>query len=218
MQSSQLLFELIRLCALWGPPREDRESIPTILELLNKPEIMAIAGRELHAERLFSSNPCFVPCRCDSLSREHALPPLLLRGVAAHPGRVVPIEPKLVTGVHPGHRASPVSHRIEVCEPGAVQRLYDPAASVDVGISGAQHDHESYAGWTESTMRRQRRSKRSSPSSSIPSERPSRADEGSGLLMIESLMLKMTNVISQVEAHVPDAPNVHNVLAATTRR
>lgn len=49
MQSSQLLFELIRLCALWDPPREDRESIPTILELLNKPEIMARVVSEKHA-------------------------------------------------------------------------------------------------------------------------------------------------------------------------
>ncbi|MGH1575504.1 hypothetical protein ACRAWG_38905 (plasmid) [Methylobacterium sp. P31] len=49
MQTSQLLFELIRLCALWDSPREDRESIPTILELLNKPEIVDRVVAEKHA-------------------------------------------------------------------------------------------------------------------------------------------------------------------------
>lgn len=40
LQSSQLLFEMLRLCALWDKPAQDRESIPTILKLLDKPEIL----------------------------------------------------------------------------------------------------------------------------------------------------------------------------------
>lgn len=37
---SMHLFELVRLCALWDNTGSDRESIPTIVELFNKPEII----------------------------------------------------------------------------------------------------------------------------------------------------------------------------------
>jgi hypothetical protein len=39
-QSSMHLFEIVRLCALWDKPREDRESIPTIICLVNKEELI----------------------------------------------------------------------------------------------------------------------------------------------------------------------------------
>ena len=34
------MFELVRLCAMWDPCREDRESAPTIADLIGKPEII----------------------------------------------------------------------------------------------------------------------------------------------------------------------------------
>lgn len=40
MQRSMLMFELVRLCAMWDPCREDRESAPTIADLIDKPEII----------------------------------------------------------------------------------------------------------------------------------------------------------------------------------
>lgn len=49
LQSSQLLFEMLRLCALWDKPAQDRESIPTILKLLGKPEILDRIAAERHA-------------------------------------------------------------------------------------------------------------------------------------------------------------------------
>jgi hypothetical protein len=39
-QQSTHLYELVRLCAVWDKPGTDRESIPTILALLGKPEII----------------------------------------------------------------------------------------------------------------------------------------------------------------------------------
>jgi hypothetical protein len=39
-QRSMHLFELARLCAMWGGPRDDRESIPTIIALFNEPELI----------------------------------------------------------------------------------------------------------------------------------------------------------------------------------
>ena len=39
-QMSMHLFEVVRLCALWDPVREDRESIPTILALVNTPALI----------------------------------------------------------------------------------------------------------------------------------------------------------------------------------
>lgn len=40
MQRSMLMFELVRLCAMWDACRDDRESAPTITALINKPEII----------------------------------------------------------------------------------------------------------------------------------------------------------------------------------
>jgi hypothetical protein len=37
---SMHLFEIIRLCALWDKASKDRESIPTIIKLFNKPELI----------------------------------------------------------------------------------------------------------------------------------------------------------------------------------
>ena len=39
-QQSMHLFELVRLCALWDKPAKDRESIPTIMALIDKTEIV----------------------------------------------------------------------------------------------------------------------------------------------------------------------------------
>jgi hypothetical protein len=39
-QRSMHLFEILRTCALWDAPSEDRESIPTILKLVSEPEII----------------------------------------------------------------------------------------------------------------------------------------------------------------------------------
>lgn len=39
-QRSMHLFELVRLCAMWDGPGHDRESIPTIIALFNKPELI----------------------------------------------------------------------------------------------------------------------------------------------------------------------------------
>lgn len=47
-QRSMHLFEIIRLCALWDPPGEDRESIPTIIKLFNDPALLDQIARETH--------------------------------------------------------------------------------------------------------------------------------------------------------------------------
>ena len=39
-QHGMYLFEIIRLCALWDKARKDRESIPTIIALFDKPELI----------------------------------------------------------------------------------------------------------------------------------------------------------------------------------
>lgn len=58
-QMSMHLFELIRLCALWDKPARDRESIPTILELINDPAIVdqvVAETRRFYAEELSPSH------------------------------------------------------------------------------------------------------------------------------------------------------------------
>jgi hypothetical protein len=48
-QRSMHLFELVRLCAMWDRPRDDRESIPTIIALFNEPELIDQLVVEAHA-------------------------------------------------------------------------------------------------------------------------------------------------------------------------
>jgi hypothetical protein len=48
-QRSMHLFEILRLCALWDKVREDRESIPTIIALFDKPELIDQLEQEAHA-------------------------------------------------------------------------------------------------------------------------------------------------------------------------
>lgn len=58
-RQSMHLFELVRLCALWDSPAKDRESIPTVLALVDKPEIIQEAadrGRALYANELQEVN------------------------------------------------------------------------------------------------------------------------------------------------------------------
>lgn len=50
LQTSLHLFEFVRLCALWDSPGDDRESIPTILALINKPEILRQIVEETRAK------------------------------------------------------------------------------------------------------------------------------------------------------------------------
>ena len=52
-QRSMHLFEIIRLCAIWDKPSEDRESIPTIIALLDDPALIDQLAREAYA---FHSN------------------------------------------------------------------------------------------------------------------------------------------------------------------
>jgi AbiU2 len=47
-QRSMHLFEIVRLCALWDFPGTDRESIPTIIELFNEPELVEQIARDTH--------------------------------------------------------------------------------------------------------------------------------------------------------------------------
>jgi AbiU2 len=47
-QRSMHLFEIVRLCALWDPPGDDRESIPTIIELFNEPALMEQIAGDTH--------------------------------------------------------------------------------------------------------------------------------------------------------------------------
>jgi hypothetical protein len=47
-QTGMHLYELLRLCAVWDRPRRDRESIPTIVALINKPEISDAIVHETH--------------------------------------------------------------------------------------------------------------------------------------------------------------------------
>lgn len=47
-QRSMHMFELVRLCALWDRPSVDRESIPTILALIDKAEIADTLAADTH--------------------------------------------------------------------------------------------------------------------------------------------------------------------------
>lgn len=47
-QRSMHLFELVRLCAMWDPPGDDRESIPTIIALFDEPELIDQLVTEAH--------------------------------------------------------------------------------------------------------------------------------------------------------------------------
>ncbi len=49
------LFEMIRLAALWDSPRDDRESIPTIIALFDTPELIERLVQEIREE--FGSEP-----------------------------------------------------------------------------------------------------------------------------------------------------------------
>ena len=55
MQRSMHLFELIRLCALWDPCGDDRESAPTVVDLINTPEIIRKIVDDRYAK--FASEP-----------------------------------------------------------------------------------------------------------------------------------------------------------------
>jgi hypothetical protein len=57
MQRSMHLFELVRLCALWDPCRDDRESAPTVVELINTPEIIQKIVNDRHAKFADESFP-----------------------------------------------------------------------------------------------------------------------------------------------------------------
>lgn len=48
-QRSMHLFELVRLCAIWDGPGDDRESIPTIIALFNEPELIDQLVSEAHS-------------------------------------------------------------------------------------------------------------------------------------------------------------------------
>lgn len=57
LQTSLHLFEFVRLCALWDSCRDDRESIPTILALIDKPDILRQVVAETHAKFANSAPP-----------------------------------------------------------------------------------------------------------------------------------------------------------------
>ena len=48
-QRSMQLFEIVRLCAMWDGPGNDRESIPTIIALFNEPKLIDQLVAEAHA-------------------------------------------------------------------------------------------------------------------------------------------------------------------------
>jgi AbiU2 len=48
-QRSMHLFEIVRLCAMWDEPGNDRESIPTIIALFNEPKLIDRLVAEAHA-------------------------------------------------------------------------------------------------------------------------------------------------------------------------
>ena len=48
-QRSMHLFELVRLCAMWDGPGDDRESIPAIIALFNEPKLIDQLVNEAHA-------------------------------------------------------------------------------------------------------------------------------------------------------------------------
>jgi AbiU2 len=51
------LYELVRLCAVWDKPRDDRESIPTILALLAKPEVIETLVEDTHRSYATDATP-----------------------------------------------------------------------------------------------------------------------------------------------------------------
>jgi len=44
-RDSMLKAKIVRLCTLWDPARENRESIPTVLALINHPDVLGAAVR-----------------------------------------------------------------------------------------------------------------------------------------------------------------------------
>jgi HEPN superfamily AbiU2-like protein len=48
-QEAMHRFEILRLCALWDPPRKDRESIPTIVELIDDAAVIDALVEETRA-------------------------------------------------------------------------------------------------------------------------------------------------------------------------
>jgi hypothetical protein len=65
---SMHLFEIIRLCAIWDKPREDRESIPTIIASFNEPELIDQLAQETHALYVNEEPPDEFP-RADNVQR-----------------------------------------------------------------------------------------------------------------------------------------------------
>ena len=51
------LFEIIRLCALWDRPADDRESIPTIVALFDDPGLIGRLVSEAHARHATEAPP-----------------------------------------------------------------------------------------------------------------------------------------------------------------
>ena len=59
LQQSSALFELSRLAAIWDRPQRDRESIPTIVDLLSKPGVLEHLG----------SHALYAPAKPNTISR-----------------------------------------------------------------------------------------------------------------------------------------------------
>jgi hypothetical protein len=49
-QRTSLFFELIRLCAIWDKVGEHRESIPTVINLIDRPDVIATLKAEIEAQ------------------------------------------------------------------------------------------------------------------------------------------------------------------------
>jgi hypothetical protein len=54
-------FEIVRLCAVWDSPEPEKENIPTIIELIDHPEIIETLAQESGAPWKGSSGHCFNP-------------------------------------------------------------------------------------------------------------------------------------------------------------
>lgn len=69
-QISMHLFEIVRLCALWDSYRDDRESIPAIVALIDKPEIIDLASNEVHSYYLSLACPRDLTSTDDPIAEE----------------------------------------------------------------------------------------------------------------------------------------------------
>jgi hypothetical protein len=98
-QSSLHLFEIVRLCALWDGADQDKENVPTILELIDDADVLAALTAESQARWLAGRPPSDHAWGNKQATREIQL----LDGTIAK-ARAVEASPRLVSLLNIRHK------------------------------------------------------------------------------------------------------------------